>query len=54
VSVTGQLTRGACIRVYGAMPFTGCGIGADLAPDATTTLSLLALRHVSTLREVTA
>jgi hypothetical protein len=54
VSVTGQLTRGARIRVYGAVPFTGCGIGADLASDATTTLSLLALRHVSTLREVTA
>jgi hypothetical protein len=54
VSVTGQLTGGTHVRVYGAMPFTGCGIGADLAPDATTTLSLLALRHVSTLREVTA
>jgi hypothetical protein len=54
VSVTGQLTCGAGIRVYGAMPFTGCGIGADLAPDATNTLSLLTLRHVSTLREATA
>jgi hypothetical protein len=53
VSVTG-LTRGARVRVYGAMPFTGRGVGADLAPDATTSLSLLALRHVSTLREVTA
>ena len=54
LSVTGQLTRGARIRVYGAMPFTGCGLGADLAPDATTTILLTALRHVSTLREVTA
>jgi hypothetical protein len=54
VSVTGQLTHSARIRVYGAMTFTGRGIGADLAPDATTPLSLLALRHVSTLREVTA
>ena len=54
VSVTGQLTRGARIRVYGAMPFTGCGIGADLAPDATTTILLAALRHVSTPKEVTA
>ena len=54
VSVTGQLTRGARIRVYGAMPFTGRGLGADLAPHATTTILLTALRHVSTLREVTA
>ncbi len=49
LSVTGQLTRGARMRVYGAMPFIGGGIGADLAPDATTTTILLAaLRHVST------
>jgi hypothetical protein len=54
LSVTGQLTRGARIRVYGATPFTGCGIGADLAPDATTTILLAALRHVSTRQEVTA
>jgi hypothetical protein len=54
VSVTGQLTRDARIRVYGAMPFTGCGIGADLAPDATTTIPLATLRHVSTPKEVTA
>jgi hypothetical protein len=54
LSVTGQLTHGARIRIYGAMPFTGCGIGADLAPDATTSLSLLALRYVNTLREATA
>ncbi|MGA9693625.1 MAG: hypothetical protein WBR33_19695 [Pseudonocardiaceae bacterium] len=54
LSVTGQLTHGARIRVYGAMPFTGCGLGADLAPDATTTILLTALRHVSTPEEVTA
>ena len=54
LSVTGQLTHGARIRVYGAMPFTGCGIGADLAPDATTTILLATLRHVSTPKEVTA
>jgi hypothetical protein len=54
LSITGKLTRGARIRVYGAMPFTGCGIGADLAPDATTTILLAALRHVPVLREVTA
>jgi hypothetical protein len=54
LSVTGQLTRGARIRVYGAMPFAGCGIGAALAPDATTTILLAALRHVSTPEGVTA
>ncbi len=54
MSVTGQLTRGARIRVYGAMPFTGCGLGADLAPDVTTTILLAALRHVSTPEGVTA
>ncbi len=50
LSITGQLSRGARIRVYGAMPFTGCGLGADLAPDATTTILLAALRHVPALR----
>jgi hypothetical protein len=54
VSVTGQLTRGVRIRVYGGMSFTACGIGTDLAPDATTTIALAALRRVPTLREVTA
>ncbi|MGA8517484.1 MAG: hypothetical protein WB735_04950 [Pseudonocardiaceae bacterium] len=54
LSITGQLSRGARIRVYGAMPFTGCGLGADLAPDATTTILLAALRHVPALRGVTA
>jgi hypothetical protein len=53
VSVTGQLTGGACMRVYCGMPFTGCGIDADLAPDATTTILLAALRHETTLKEVT-
>ena len=46
--------RGARIRVYGAMPVTGRGLGADLAPDATTTILLAALRHASHPREVTA
>ena len=54
LSIAGQLTRGARIRVYGGMSFTGCRIGADLAPGATTTIPLPALRHVSTLLEVTA
>jgi hypothetical protein len=53
LSVTGQLTRGARIRVYGGMPFTGCGIGADLAPDATITVSVPALRHEPALLEMT-
>jgi hypothetical protein len=54
LSVTGQLTHGAHIRIYGATPLTGCGIGADLAPDAAATILLTALRHASTFREVTA
>jgi hypothetical protein len=54
LSVTGQSTRGARIRVYAAMPFTGRGPGADLAPDPTTTILLAALRHVSTPAGVTA
>jgi hypothetical protein len=53
LSVTGQLTRGARIRIYGGMPFTGCGISADLAPDTTATILLAALRHETIAKEVT-
>jgi hypothetical protein len=51
LSVTGRLPGGACIRVYGGMPFTKRGLGTDLAPDATTTIPLAALRHLTTLGE---
>jgi hypothetical protein len=54
LSVTGQLHGDAYIRVYGGMPFTECGIGAELTPDTTATILLAALRHVSTPEEVTA
>ena len=54
LSVTGQLTGGACIQVYGSFRFIERGLGADLAPDATTTIPLAVLRHAATLGDVTA
>jgi FtsP/CotA-like multicopper oxidase with cupredoxin domain len=40
LSVTGLLPGGAAIQIYGALPVTHRGPGADLAPGATTTLPL--------------
>jgi hypothetical protein len=54
LSVTGLLTGGACIQVYGSLRFIERGLGADLAPDATTTIPLAALRQAATLGDVTA
>jgi hypothetical protein len=54
LSVTGRLTNGAYIQVYGGIRFIERGLGADLAPDATTTIPLAALRHAATLGDVTA
>jgi hypothetical protein len=55
LSVTGRLPGGASIRVYGATwAITGRDFGADLAPDATTTIPLVALRHATTPGEATA
>jgi hypothetical protein len=48
LSVTGQLTEGASLRVYGYLPFTARGIGADLAPNTATTFPLHTLRHLAT------
>jgi hypothetical protein len=53
LSVIGWLPDGASVRVYGGVPFTDRGIGADLAPDATTTVPLAVLRAWATLGEVT-
>ena len=53
LSVIGQLPGGISVRVYGGMVFTQCGIGADLAPDASTTVPLAVLRERATLGEVT-
>lgn len=54
LSVIGRLPGGASIRVYAGVVFTEHGIGADLAPDASTTAPLATLRERVTLGEVTA
>jgi hypothetical protein len=54
LSVTGRLPGGASIRVYAGMVFTEHGIGADLAPDTSTTMPLTTLREQLTLRQVRA
>jgi hypothetical protein len=53
LSVIGWLPEGISIRVYGGVPFIEYGIGADLAPDASTIVSLAVLGHLATLGEVT-
>jgi hypothetical protein len=53
LSVTGLLPGGVTVRVYGALPVTDRGPGADLEPDATTTLPLATLRHLATPAVVT-
>ncbi len=52
LSVIGRLPGGVSIRVYGGVPFTERGIGADLAPDASTTVPLAVLRERATLGQV--
>ncbi len=53
LSVIGQLPGGVWVRIYGGVPFTTHGIGADLAPNACTTVALAVLRERATLGEVT-
>ncbi|MGH8940694.1 MAG: hypothetical protein ACRDV2_15305 [Actinomycetes bacterium] len=53
LSVLGQLPGGASIRVYGGVVFTEHGIGADLAPEASKTVPLAALREHATVGAVT-
>jgi hypothetical protein len=52
LSVIGRLPGGVSIRVYGGVPFIEHGIGADLAPDASTVVPLVVLRHLATPGEV--
>jgi hypothetical protein len=52
LSVIGQLPDGVTIRVYGGMTFTEHGIGADLTPDASTTVPWALLRERATLGQV--
>ncbi|MGH3795255.1 MAG: hypothetical protein ACRDSP_10230 [Pseudonocardiaceae bacterium] len=54
LSVTGRLPGGLTVQVYGGVPFTPHGPGADLAPGTTTPVLLAALRHLATLGEVPA
>jgi hypothetical protein len=51
LSVTGLLPGGASVLVYGSHGATHRNLGADLAPDATTTIPLLMLRHTATIEE---
>ena len=53
LSVIGQLPDGVTIRVYGGVPFTEHGIGADHTPDASTTVPWALLRERATLGQVT-
>jgi hypothetical protein len=52
LSVIGRLPDGVTIRVYGGVPFIEHGIGADLAPDASTIVPLAVLHHLATPGEV--
>jgi hypothetical protein len=52
LSVTGLLPDGTTVQVYGGMRVTN-GIGADLAPNATTTVTPSTLRHLATPAHVT-
>jgi hypothetical protein len=53
LSVTGHLPDGVSPRIYGAVPYTEHVPGADLTPNAATTIPLAALRHLATDREGT-
>ncbi|HXT45837.1 MAG TPA: hypothetical protein VN748_17265 [Pseudonocardiaceae bacterium] len=48
LSVTGLLPDGTTVEIYGALPINDHGPGADLAPGATTTVTLATLRHLAT------
>jgi len=53
LSVIGRLPDGVTIRVYGGMAFTVHGIGANLTPDASTTVPWALLRERAILGQVT-
>ena len=53
LSVIGRLPGGVSIRVYAGVAFTEHGIGADLPPDASTTVPLATLRQQLTLGKTT-
>jgi hypothetical protein len=53
LSVIGRLPGGVSVRVFGGVPFTGRGLGGDLAPDTSTTVPLAVLREQATVGQVT-
>ncbi len=53
LSVTGHLPDGVSLRIYGAVPYTKHVPGADLTPNANTTIPLATLRHLATDEEAT-
>ena len=53
LSLTGHLPSGIPIQVYGALSITTLGLGADLDPGATTTVTLATLRHLATPGQIT-
>ena len=54
LSVTGELADGTAVCVFGGVPFTGRGLGAELEPDSGTVVPLATLRAIATVGEVTA
>jgi len=52
LSVIGNLPDGVSIKVYGSLPFHDSGLDSDLEPNATTTVLLQTLRHLSANAEV--
>ena len=48
------LPDGASVLVYGGLWASNRGLGADLAPNATTTIPLAALRHAAAEVEASA
>jgi hypothetical protein len=54
LSVAGLLPSGTAVRIYGGLSASTGGLGTDLAPDATTTIPLAALRHAASIEEATA
>ncbi|MBV9161447.1 MAG: hypothetical protein JO309_02820 [Pseudonocardiales bacterium] len=52
LSVSGQLSEGIQVQVYGSLPFTEHGIGADLAPNGSKIVSWAVLRERATPGEV--
>ena len=51
LSVTGLLRDAASVLVYSGLPVTNCGLDADLAPGAITTIPLTMLRHAAANQE---